>query len=112
MRKLLTVVILALAAGWVLRAQISAASPSVAAIPSTALAANCPLPTIGFTIYCQAADAYQVSQNGAKYVVIWPAAPVAAGVIDVSVNGVLQTGHVVVPPIPTKATSSTTTTIQ
>jgi len=108
MKKLFAVAALALMAGWILRAQISSVSYSV--IPSTGLAIACPAPTIGSTIYCQAADKFQVSANGTPYVTIWPAAPIVTGVTSISVNGgTAQTGPVVL-TIPTKATSTSTTT--
>ena len=112
MKKLLAVAALALVAGWVLRAQISASSPSTIAIPSAALAVGCPAPTTGFTIYCTASDKFQVSANGAPYVVIWPAGTTVAGVTSVSVNaGPKQIGDVVI-TVPSKVSISATGTLQ
>lgn len=113
MRKLLTVAFLALVAGWLLRAQVSVSSPSYAAIPSSAVAAGCPAPTVGFTIYCQAADKFQVSANGAAYIVIWPAVATVAGVTSISTNGgaTKQVGDVVL-TIPGKVTITSTGVLQ
>jgi hypothetical protein len=112
MKKLFVVAALALIAGLVLRAQISPASPSISAIPSTALAVNCPAPTVGYTIYCTASDKFQVSANGAAYVVIWPSAPPAAGVTSISINGGAPVSGAVSFTIPSKAVSTTTTNLQ
>jgi hypothetical protein len=114
MKKLLVVALLALLVGWVLRAQISPTVVSYLAVASTALASGCPAPSVGYTIYCQGSDKFQISANGAPYTVVWPAgsAPITTGVTSITVNGgTPQTGPVVL-TIPTKAVSSTTTTIQ
>jgi hypothetical protein len=93
------------------RAQISAATVSYDAVQSAAVSAGCPAPTLGFTIYCRAADKFEVSANGGPYVVIWPN-PIVAGVTSISVNGGTPMTAAVVLTIPTKATSTTTTAIQ
>jgi len=84
------------------KAQVSPSTVSFLAVPSTALAVNCPTPTTGYTIYCEAYDKYQVSTNGAAYVVIWPVSPTITGVTSITVNGgTAQTGPVAL-TIPSK----------
>jgi hypothetical protein len=91
------------------KAQVSGTTVSFTAVPSTAISTGCPLPTVGYTIYCQASDKYQISANGSPYIVIWPAGTVTAGVT--SWNG--QTGNVVyTPPIaPVQSVNGKTGTV-
>jgi len=92
------------------KVEAQALAPSAWTIIGGGPVSTCSKPA-GVTYICVGTDDVIGSKNGAAPVSLFPN-PVVAGVIDVSVNGVVQTGHVVVPPIPTKATSSTTTTIQ
>lgn len=64
------------------------------------------------TQYCFASDGLWVSLNGAAYVQVQIGAPVT-GITSITVNGGTPlTGPAVVLTIPTKASSTTTTTIQ
>lgn len=71
-------VVLLLAVGS--HAQNVSLTPSVLSMAATAVAANCPAPIAGQTVYCFAADKLQVSPNGGAYVTIWPAAGGPVGV--------------------------------
>lgn len=99
MRKLLIVAILALAAGWFIRAQ----TPTTYTIIASGTLANCAPAVAGQTQYCFAVEGLAQSIKGAPYVLIPTSAPV------LSVNG--QTGAVVL-AIPSKATTVATTTLQ
>jgi hypothetical protein len=108
----LAVIVLLFAA--VTRSQAPATPYSQYFLPAQT-SVNCPTPATGYTIYCMAYDKFQVSLNGAAYVVIWPAT-VTAGVTSVTVNGGTPQSGAVLLTIPTTATtivtSSATTTIK
>jgi hypothetical protein len=92
--------------GHKLQAQNNALTPSILTMPSTAVAANCPVPIVATTIYCFGADKLEVSANGGAYVVIWPSPAVApAGLTGVTYNGVAApvSGGVAAITGPTKA---------
>lgn len=83
---------------------------NLAVAPGTT-SANCPAVVTGQTIWCFAGNAViYVSNNGAAYVQYAP--PSAGGVTSVVVNGGTPQIGAVTLTIPTKATTTATTTIQ
>lgn len=101
-------VVMAFLVGMVLRAQ----SPQAYTMQGTAAHTTCITPVAGSYFLCVATDGVWVSNSGGAYFQILPQAAQVAGVTSLSVNGgAAQTGSVAL-TIPTKATSSTTTTIQ
>lgn len=107
MKKLIAVAICALAVGWYLRAQAPSGVQYFLPSVGTTLA-NCGTPTSGFPL-CGTGAGWFV-WNGTAWVQLGVMTGVVTGI---SVNGGTPiTGPTVQLNIPTKATSSTTTTIQ
>lgn len=107
MRKLLLVGILCLAAGWFIRAQTGSIQYFAPSAGTTVT--NCGTPTVGFPL-CGVATGWFV-WNGTVWVQLGGAVA-AAGVTSVTANGVKQVGDVVLPPIPSKVTITSTGVMQ
>lgn len=93
----------------ILRAQ-ALAPPWQAGVPNAATHAACTV-TVGMTQICLASDGLWLSINGSAYVQVQTGTAVA-GVTSISVNGSAPLSGAISLTIPSKAVTTSTTTIQ
>ena len=93
MLRILSILVVLLVAAYFIGAQApSPTSVSTLSVATAAVSSGCPSPTSGYTIYCYASDKFQVSADGASYVVIWGSGAGGAGVSSIVVCNALTSG--------------------
>jgi len=107
MRRLLAVAII-FCLGWYVRAQ-TLAPPWQVGVPTAATHTACTV-TVSTTQMCLASDGLWLSINGGAYVQVQ--AGTVAGVTSISINGGAPVSGAVSFTVPSKAVSTTTTTLQ
>lgn len=91
---------------------VKAQVPAIAAtIVGGGPVSTCAKPVAGLVFLCVGTDDVIASKNGSVPISIFSIQAVV-GVTSITANGIKQTGDVVLPPIPSKATTTSTTTIQ
>lgn len=109
MRKLFLVIGIAFLLGWYVRAQ-TLAPPWQAGVPNAATHAACTV-AVGMTQMCLASDGLWLSVNGAAYAQVNTGGTIV-GVSSISVNGSAPLSGAISLTIPSKAVTTSTTTIQ